>query len=310
MSEPNDDSGAAKAPLPDRAGLIGGLCALGAFGTWGFLPVYFKYMQDVPAVEILAHRIVWSVLLVGVMLWILGRWGEVLAILENRRLMLWLCVSSLLLSCNWTLYIWAVTNGFILQGSLGYYINPLVNVVLGVLLLGERLSRAQWIAVALSLAGVIVMAVGLGAFPWIAVTLALLFGFYGYVRKTLPVGAAPGLFVETLVVLIPAVIYLLYLGWQDEGAFGTVSIGYDFLLFFAGLVTAAPLIMFAAAARRLRYATVGFFQYIAPTLQFLLAVLVYEETFTDVHKMTFALIWTALAIYSFDTFRRRARKQA
>ena len=191
------------------------------------------------------------------------------------------------------------------------FINPLVNVVLGVLLLGERLSRAQWIAVALSLAGVIVMAVGLGAFPWIAVTLALLFGFYGYVRKTLPVGAAPGLFVETLVVLIPAVIYLLYLGWQDEGAFGTVSIGYDFLLFFAGLVTAAPLIH---VCRRRPPVTLRnrrlFFSTSRPTLQFLLAVLVYEETFTDVHKMTFALIWTALAIYSFDTFRRRARKQA
>ena len=310
MNDKNGDAGGTTVPLPDRAGLIGGLCALGAFGTWGFLPVYFKYMQDVPPQEILAHRIVWSILLVGIMLRVLGRWSEVLTILENKRLLMWLGVSSVLLSCNWTLYIWAVTNGFILQGSLGYYINPLVNVVLGVVLLDERLTRAQWIAVALSLGGAIVMAVGLGAFPWIAVTLALLFGFYGYVRKTLPVGAAPGLFVETLVVLIPAVIYLLYLAWQGDGAMGSVSLSYDFLLFFAGLVTAAPLIMFAAAARRLRYATVGFFQYLAPTLQFLLAVLVYGEAFTDVHKITFALIWMALAIYSVDTFRKRGRAAA
>jgi len=304
VNDANGDAGGL-IPRPDRAALIGGLSAVGAFGAWGFLPVYFKYMQDVPPLEILAHRIVWSVVLVGIMLRVIGRWTEVLTILESTRLMMWLCVSSILLACNWTLFIWAVTNGHLLQGSLGYYINPLVNVVLGVLLLGEKLTRAQWIAVSLSFGGVIVMAVGLGAFPWIAVTLALLFGFYGYVRKTLPVGAAPGLFVETLVVLIPAILYLLYLAWQGKGALGTVSLGYDFMLVLAGIVTAAPLIMFAAAARRLRYATVGFFQYLAPTLQFLLAVLVYGEAFTDTHKITFALIWVALAIYSVDTFRKR-----
>ena len=304
MNDANGDAGGL-IPRPDRAALIGGLSAVGAFGAWGFLPVYFKYMQDVPPLEILAHRIVWSVVLVGIMLRVIGRWAEVLTILESKRLMMWLCVSSILLACNWTLFIWAVTNDHLLQGSLGYYINPLVNVVLGVLLLGEKLTRAQWIAVSLSFGGVIVMAVGLGAFPWIAVTLALLFGFYGYVRKTLPVGAAPGLFVETLVVLIPAILYLLYLAWQGKGALGTVSLGYDFMLVLAGIVTAAPLIMFAAAARRLRYATVGFFQYLAPTLQFLLAVLVYGEAFTDTHKITFALIWVALAIYSVDTFRKR-----
>jgi len=304
VNDANGDAGGL-IPRPDRAALIGGLSAVGAFGAWGFLPVYFKYMQDVPPLEILAHRIVWSVVLVGIMLRVIGRWAEVLTILESKRLMMWLCVSSILLACNWTLFIWAVTNDHLLQGSLGYYINPLVNVVLGVLLLGEKLTRAQWIAVSLSFGGVIVMAVGLGAFPWIAVTLALLFGFYGYVRKTLPVGAAPGLFVETLVVLIPAILYLLYLAWQGKGALGTVSLGYDFMLVLAGIVTAAPLIMFAAAARRLRYATVGFFQYLAPTLQFLLAVLVYGEAFTDTHKITFALIWVALAIYSVDTFRKR-----
>lgn len=307
MTDISSDSGVPKAPLPDRAGLIGGLCALGAFGTWGFLPVYFKYMQEVSPLEILAHRIVWSTLLVGVMLRILGRWPEIIAILENKRLLMWLCLSSILLSCNWMLFIWAVTNGFMLEGSLGYYINPLVNVLLGVVLLGERLSKAQWLAVALSLGGVTVLAVGLGAFPWIAVSLALLFGFYGYVRKTAPVGAATGLFVETLVVLIPAILYLLFIAWQGTGAMGTVSLGYDFLLVFAGIVTAAPLIMFTAAARRLRYATVGFFQYLAPTLQFLLAVVVYGEAFTDTHKITFALIWTALAIYSIDTFMGRRK---
>lgn len=307
MSQATDGPVGGPAPLPDRTALIGGLYALGAFGTWGVLPVYFKIMEAVPPAEILAHRIVWSAILVGLMLKFFGRWQEVRAILRNRRLMMWLCVSSVLLSGNWMLFIWAVTNGYMLQGSLGYYINPMVNVVLGVFLLGERLSPAQWAAVGLSLAGVCVLAAGLGEFPWIAVSLALMFGFYGYVRKTAPAGAATGLFVETLLVVLPALVYLIYLGWMGDGAFGAYSGGYDLLLVFGGVITAAPLIMFTAAARRLRYATVGLFQYLAPTMQFLLAVFVFGEAFTDAHKITFCLIWTALAIYSADTFIRRRR---
>ncbi len=306
MSLTPDDSSGAQTPPKDRGGLFGGLFALGAFATWGFLPIYFKYMHGVTALEILAHRIVWSVLLVGIMLRMIGRWPEVLTILGNRNLVLWLCVSAVLLSCNWTLFIWAVTNNHMLEGSLGYYINPLINVLLGVLLLGERLTRLQWVSVALSVIAVTVLAVGLGAFPWIAISLALLFGFYGYVRKIKPVGAAAGLFVETLVVFVPGLIYLIYLGWTGQGSMGQVSLGYDFLLVFAGVVTAVPLILFAAATRRLRYATVGFIQYLTPTLQFLLAVLVYDEPFTKVHMVTFGLIWTALAIYSIDVWRGRS----
>lgn len=307
MSQSTDGPVGGSPPLPDRTALIGGLYAVGAFGTWGVLPIYFKIMEATPPAEILAHRIVWSAILVGLMLKFLGRWREVLVILENRRLVLWLCVSSLLLSGNWMLFIWAVTNGHILQGSLGYYINPMVNVVLGVLLLGERLSRAQWLAVGLSAAGVGVLAVGVGEFPWIAVSLALLFGFYGYVRKTAPAGAATGFFVETLVVVLPALGYLIYLGWDGVGAFGATSVSYDLLLVFGGLITASPLIMFTAAARRLRYATVGLFQYLAPTMQFLVAVFLYGEAFTDAHKITFSMIWLALAIYSADTFVKRRR---
>lgn len=307
MSQTTDGPVGGPAPLPDRTALIGGFYAVGAFGTWGVLPIYFKIMEATPPAEILAHRIVWSAILVGLMLKFLGRWQEVLAILANRRLLMWLCVSSLLLSGNWMLFIWAVTNGHILQGSLGYYINPMVNVVLGVLLLGERLSRAQWVAVALSAAGVGVLALGVGEFPWIAVSLALLFGFYGYVRKTAPAGAATGLFVETLVVVLPALGYLMYLGWNGVGAFGATSVSYDLLLVFGGVITASPLIMFTAAARRLRYATVGLFQYLAPTMQFLVAVFLYDEAFTDAHKITFCMIWLALAIYSADTFMGRRR---
>lgn len=307
MTESKNTATGSGPRTPEREGLIGGLCALGAFGTWGFLPIYFKFMHEVSAFEILAHRIVWSVVLVGLFLVAVGRWKEVLVVLRNRRLIFWLCVSATLLSLNWLLFIWAVTHGQMLQGSLGYYINPLVNVVLGVLLLGERLTKAQWVAVALSVLGVIALAAGVGEFPWIAVSLGLLFGFYGYVRKTAPVGAAAGLFVETLVVIIPATAYLIYLGVQGQGTFGTVSVSYDILLVCAGIVTAVPLVLFSAAARRLRYATVGFFQYLAPTLQFILAVAVYGEAFTDAHKITFALIWMALAIYSFDIWRTRKK---
>ena len=244
MTEPKNNVTGSDPRTPEREDLIGGLCALGAFGTWGFLPIYFKYMHEVSAFEILSHRIVWSVILVGLFLIAVGRWKEVLAVIKNRRLVFWLCVSATLLSLNWLLFIWAVTHGQMLQGSLGYYINPLVNVVLGVLLLGERLTKAQWIAVALSVLGVIALAAGVGEFPWIAVSLGLLFGFYGYVRKTAPVGAAAGLFVETLVVIIPATAYLIYLGVKGQGAFGTVSFSYDLLLLFAGVVTAVPLFFF------------------------------------------------------------------
>lgn len=307
MTQATDGQAGGPAPLPDRTALIGGFYAIGAFGTWGLLPIYFKIMEAVPPAEILAHRIVWSAILVGLLLKFIGRWHDVRVILQNRRLVMWLCVSSVLLSGNWMLFIWAVTNGYMLQGSLGYYINPMVNVVLGVFLLGERLSRAQWVAVGLSLVGVCILAAGLGEFPWIAVSLALMFGFYGYVRKTAPVGAATGFFVETLLVVVPALAYLIYLGWMGAGAFRAHSVSDDLLLVFAGVITASPLIMFSAAARRLRYATVGLFQYLAPTMQFLLAVLVFGEAFTDTHKITFCLIWIALAIYSIDTFMGRRR---
>lgn len=290
--------------VPDRDALAGGMFALGAFGIWGFLPVYFKVLHNVPALEILAHRIVWSVVLVGLGLIVTKRWPEVLLILANKRMVLRLLITALLLSCNWLLFIWAVNNEHMLQGSLGYYINPLVNVVLGVLMLGERLTKAQWVAVALTVLGVGNLAVGLGEVPWIALTLALLFGFYGYVRKTAPIGAAAGLFVETLVLFVPALLYLIYIFIDGTGTLGAISLSFDALLVASGILTSVPLIFFTAAARRLRYATVGFFQYLAPTIQFLLAVLAYGEDFTDSHKITFGLIWMALAIYSIDTMRQ------
>ncbi|MDA0997401.1 MAG: EamA family transporter RarD, partial [Proteobacteria bacterium] len=226
-------------------------------------------------------------------------------VLASCNLAARLALAAVLVSLNWIVFMTAVSNGFILECSLGYFINPLVNVVLGVLFLGERLTPLQWAAVALAMAGIVNLSVGLGVLPWISLTLALLFGFYGLVRKTAPIGAAGGLLAETLFLLPFALAYLGYLQWTGEAAFLAHDWGTDWLLIMAGLVTAVPLILFTAAARRLRYATVGFYQYIAPTGQFALAVLVYGETLTPAHVVTFGLIWAALAIYSVDMFRRR-----
>ncbi len=284
---------------------VGSLCALGAFGFWGFMPVYFKAVEAVPPLEILAHRVVWSVVLVGGGLFLLGKGPEVTRALRNTALLKRLTVATLLLSGNWLLFIWAVTNEHILQGSLGYYINPLLNVLLGVALLKERLSIPQWTAIGLSAMGVLVLTFGLGAFPWIAIGLAMLFSLYGYVRKTTPIGAAPGLLIETLILLLPAVGYLLYLHMTGDGAFGQYGWVFDLKIAAAGIITAVPLVLFAAAALRLRYATVGVFQNITPTLHFLVGVFLYGEIFTTSHAITFGLIWVALAIYTTDTLRRR-----
>lgn len=307
MPQPSDSNGATAPRLPDKDAFAGGMFALGAFGIWGFLPVYFKLMADVPALEILAHRIVWSVVFVGLLLLAAGRWGEIKTALSDRVMVAKLILTALLISGNWLLFIWAVTNEHMLQASLGYYINPLINVVMGVVLLGERLSKAKWVAVALTALGVLNLTLGVGEAPWIALTLASLFGLYGFVRKTTAIAAQPGLFIETIVVLIPAIGYLTYLAWMGEGAMGTYSLGFDALLMLAGVLTAVPLIFFAAAARRLKLATLGFFQFITPTLQFLLAVFVYDEVFTDSHKITFGLIWLALAVYSADSWHRRGQ---
>ncbi len=230
---------------------------------------------------------------------------EVTRALRTPGLVKRLAVATVLLSGNWLLFIWAVTNEHILQGSLGYYINPLLNVLLGVLLLKENLTVPQWLAIGLSAAGVLVLTFGLGAFPWIAVGLAMLFSLYGYVRKTTPVGAAPGLLIEALILLLPALAYLLYLHVDGTGAFGRYGWAYDLKIAAAGVITAVPLMLFTAAALRLRYATVGVFQNVTPTLQFLVGVFLYGEIFTTSHAITFGLIWIALAIYTTDTLRRR-----
>jgi len=293
------------APLAAPRSLAGAGYALGAFGLWGTFPLYFKAVASVPATEVLAHRVVWSVFWVALLLFGVRQWPAVRAALRDRYVLGRLLVSSLLIATNWLVFIWAVAHDRVLEASMGYFITPLVNVLLGRLVLGERLYRLQWLAVACAGAGVGFMLARLGALPWVSLTLAVTFASYGLARKTAPVGAIPGLFVETLLLGPVALGYLLLLAGEGGGTFGHAGIGYDLLLAAAGLVTATPLILFAQAARRLRLASVGLFQYLTPTCQLLLAVLLFGEPFTRTHAVTFACIWIGLALYSVSAWRSR-----
>ncbi len=268
----------------------------------GLFPIYLKAVGEASALEILAHRILWSVPFGAVLIALRKQWGEVLKALTTPRVLILLGVSALAISFNWLIYVWSVVNDRILEASLGYYINPLMYVAAGVFILGERLRLAQIIAVCLATIGVLVLTFGAGVFPWVSLTLAVLFTLYGYIRKTTPVGAMPGLFVETTLLSPLALIYLLWLMNSGAAVFLQSSITMDTLLVLAGPVTVVPLVLFALSARRLRLSTLGFLQYIGPTLQFVLG-LYYGEPFTWAHGVCFGLIWTALAVFSFDAAR-------
>ncbi len=280
-------------------GLIAGVAA---YTFWGLFPAYLKTLDDVSALEILAHRIVWSVPFGALLIALRRQWPEVKTAFTTRRVLLLLGVSALAISGNWLIYVWSVINDHILEASLGYYINPLMYVGIGVFVLGERLRPAQIAAVIIAAAGVLVLTVGSGVFPWVSLALAILFTVYGYLRKTTPVGAMPGLFVETTLLSPIALVYLFWLLSSGGAVFLNQSAGKDMLLLLAGPVTVIPLVLFALSARRLKLSTVGFLQYIGPTVQFALAIY-YGETFTTAHAICFGLIWTALAIFSFDAMR-------
>jgi chloramphenicol-sensitive protein RarD len=285
----------------------GVLYAAIAFLMWGIMPVYWRAIQQVPALEIVTHRVVWSFLLLLGLTWVQNRRGEFKAVLRTARTMLILGLTTLLLSSNWLLYIWAVNAGYMLQASLGYYINPLVNVLLGMVFLKERLRPPQALAVLLACAGVIFCTVSYGEMPWIALGLAFTFGFYGLIRKVAPVGSLVGLMVETLLLTAPGIAYLTYLEWTGTGALFRGSRMLDALLIGTGILTTVPLLCFNLGARRLNLSTLGLMQYIAPSGTFLLAVFVYGEPFTTAQVGTFLLIWTALAIYSIDSLRTYRR---
>ncbi|MBO9621602.1 MAG: EamA family transporter RarD [Sphingomonas sp.] len=290
---------------PGRAGLLLGAAA---YALWGVLPLYIHLLQQVPALQVLAHRVLWSVLLLALVIVALRRARPILQAARGRTLLL-LVASASLIAINWLVYIWAVQHHHVLEASLGYFINPLVNVALGMAVLGERLRRLQGVAIAVAAAGVAILAVSGGGALWISLALALSFGLYGLVRKVAAIDALGGLTVETLLLAPIALALLVQAGHAGEGAFGQ-STRLDLLLMLAGPVTTAPLLMFAAAARRLPLATLGLLQYIAPSFQFAQAVLFFDEPVGLVHVVTFALIWTGCALYALDSLRAARMSRA
>ena len=274
--------------------------ALGAYVLWGLVPIFFKQLGGVPALEIIAHRVVWSLLLVGGLLAARGQLGSVWHHARNLRTLLHAAIAAALVMTNWFVFVWAVNADRILETSLGYFITPLVSIVLGVVVLHERLRPRQWVAVALALTGVALEGWRIGSLPWVSLVLAATFGSYGLLRKQLPVDAAGGLLLETACAAPFAALYLLWLGTMGNmGHFGqTVTI--DVLLVASGAVTAIPLLLFAIGARRLPLATMGFLQYVAPSLSFLVAIFFYAEPMNLSRLLAFAAIWVGLALYTAD----------
>ncbi|MBC2734970.1 MAG: EamA family transporter RarD [Desulfobacteraceae bacterium] len=275
--------------------------AASAFLIWGLSPVYWKALASVPAFEVLMHRMIWSFVFLAPIVLLQGHLKDLIGALTSGRTLLILLLTTLIVSINWFLYIWAINSDHILQASLGYYIAPLVNVLLGFVFLKERLRRLQLVAVGLAAAGVTYLTLSYGQFPWVALALAFSFGFYGLIRKVASVGPLVGLTVETLLLSIPATAYLLYLDHAGRGAFLHDGTTISLMLMGAALVTGLPLLLFTMGAKLLRLATVGFLQYTAPSCTFLLAVFVYHEPLLPTQLLTFGLIWTALAIYSYDS---------
>jgi chloramphenicol-sensitive protein RarD len=289
-----------------RAGFVLGLSA---YTLWGVLPIYFKLIAAVPAFDIVAHRILWSLPFLAFLIAISKGWGKVRAAMTRPRTLGILTLTALLIGGNWLLYVYAVTSGHILAASFGYYLNPLANVLLGRFALKERLSRLQWIAVAIAAAGISVLAAGALGQLWISLTLCISFALYGLLRKVVPADAITGLGIETAL-LFPLAI--AWLGWK--AAAGQPWMGFTdrqaMLLMLAGIVSTTPLLLFTAAAKRLPYSTMGMLQFIAPTLQFLIAVVLYGEPFKAAHAVAFAAIWTALALYVVAMMRAPKLPQA
>lgn len=284
-----------------RLGLVYGFTA---YLIWGFFPIYLKAVVAAPVLEVLAHRVVWAFLFVLVLSALTGQLGAARAALANPKALAVLTASTLLIGINWGIYIFSVVSGRMLESSLGYYVNPLVNVLLGVVVLGERLDRPVRFATALAALGVASMAVSLGQPPWISVGLAFSFGLYGLLRKLAPVGALTGLLIETLLLLPVAAGFLVSRAMAGRGAFLNASATLDLLLLLSGPLTAVPLLFFGAAARKLPLSTLGFLQYLSPTIQFLLAVLLYREPLDTARLGAFVLIWAAVGVFAIHTARQ------
>ncbi len=287
----------------------GVIYAVAAFGLWALNPLYFKMLAHISPLEVVAHRALWSVPFGFAVILFLGRTSDIARVYKRPDLLLKLMMTGLIISGNWVIFVWAVAVDLTLEASLGYFINPLFNVIIGYVLLGERLTRAQIIAVVLVGIGVVVQTIGAGVFPWVAIVLAVLFATYGYVRKTIDVGPVQGFVIETTMLLPFAVGYAIWLLFQGTMQFaGNTSD--TMLLVLSGPVTAIPLMLFASAAKRLRYSTIGILQYITPTGMFVTAVFVFYEPVSFWKLVSFGFIWMALAIYSFDAYRQERGNMA
>lgn len=277
------------------------LYGIGAYALWGFFPIYWKQLHHVPALQLLGHRIGWSFLLLAAMIWVRGEWPELRAALNKRTWGIY-TIAAVLIGLNWLTYVWAVNAGYIVETSLGYFINPLFSVLMGVIFLRERLRPAQWVPVGVAAAGVVYLTFVYGRLPWIALVLACTFGLYGLVKKLAPLGSLYGLTLETGILFIPAFLYLIFMERSGQGAFLHTGLLSDALMVGAGVVTTIPLLMFASAARSIPLTMVGILQYIAPTLQFLLGVFVYKEPFDHAHLLGFSIVWLALILFWVENF--------
>jgi chloramphenicol-sensitive protein RarD len=286
----------------------GGLLAASAFILWGLFPLYFKLISHISALEILSNRIIWAAVGLFFLLFIVKRWHDVLAIIRNPKQIIYLMFSTLLIVTNWGVYIWSVNSNNIIEASLGYYINPLFNILLGYFLLKEKLRSLQWFAVCLAAIGVSIQLVTYGEVPWIAFTLAISFGLYGFVHKKINVGSVPSLFIETIILLPIAIIFLSFLASKNTGPV-LWSLNDGLLLMIAGPVTIIPLLLFTGAARRINYSTLGFLQYISPSLLFLLALFLYDEPFSFSKLITFIFIWFALLLLTIDMLKDQKLKR-
>jgi len=284
-----------------RAGVASGLAA---YGLWGLFPLYFTLLEPAGGLEIVAHRVVWSLVFIGLLLTVVRRWPHVRAAVADRRTVLVLLGAAVLIAANWLVFVYGVNSGHVVETSLGYFINPLVSVLLGVVVFAERLRALQWVAVGIAAVAVAVLTVDYGRPPWIALTLAATFGLYGLMKKLVRVEAAPGLFIETALVVLPAAVVLAVLHAQGEGTAGNAGTGHLLLLLSSGIATAVPLLLFASATRRIPLSTVGLLQYVTPLMQLAIGVFVYREPMPPARLAGFVIVWIALAVFTADSLRQ------
>lgn len=304
--KPAADDAAANAAAARR----GFFFALSAYLFWGVQPLFMKLVAHIPAAEVVAHRVLWSLPIAGIVLLILGRTADVKAALRSPRTLAMAALTATIITVNWGIYVWAIAVDRAVETALGYYINPLVSVVLGAVVLGEKLKPLQMVAVGLAALAVVLLTVEAGGLPWVSLALALSFAAYGFLRKTLPIGPSQGFFLEVLILALPALAYVLWLQANGAGHFSAALPGDLTLLLLCGPVTATPLLLYAFGAKLLRLSTIGIMQYIGPTLILLMAVFVFGEPFGGVRAVAFMLIWAALVLYTWSMFANRGGAQA